>query len=169
MSKTAHIAPIKKGDSSRRCVCQSRAIASIRKATPKGCDETPIINTGFEGTHAFVILRYPQIHLSVEARHWQKRVLARDFIKFEEYPNQLRCGQIFNELSYYKITESPPFLQIFPTKKSHLFFPCSLLWQVLKTQVFHQRSTDMMEYVLFSRKNITTLRFFGNIIICNFT
>ena len=42
-----------------------------KKATPKGCDETPI-NTGFEGTHTFVILRYPKIHLSVEARHWKK-------------------------------------------------------------------------------------------------
>lgn len=30
------------------------------------------LNTGFEGTHTFVILRYPKIHLSVEARHWKK-------------------------------------------------------------------------------------------------
>lgn len=43
----------------------------LYEATSKGCDETPI-NTGFEGTHTFVILRYPKIHLSVEARHWKK-------------------------------------------------------------------------------------------------
>ncbi|MCQ2290994.1 MAG: hypothetical protein MJZ63_06970, partial [Muribaculaceae bacterium] len=51
---------------------------SYEKSTPKGCDETPI-NTGFEGTHTFVILRYPQIHLTVEARHWQLWVAYSGF------------------------------------------------------------------------------------------